>query len=53
MGITQNTLKKRMEQHFQYVAQKVQYNKHSDTFVAQFGKHFDQKPTPQQCLEIM
>ena len=45
--------KKIMEQHFQDVAQKVQYDKNSDTFAAHFAHHFDQKPTPQQCHEIM
>ena len=42
-----------MEQHFQDVDQKVQYDKNADTFVACPGQHFDQKPTPQQCREIM
>ena len=41
-----------MEQHFQDIAQKVQHDKHSDTFAAHFETHFDQKPTPQQCREI-
>ena len=41
-----------MEQHFQDVAQKVQHNKNSDTFVAHFNQHFNQKPTRQQCREI-
>ena len=41
-----------MEQHFQYVAQKVHHDKNSDTFVAHFAQYFDQKPTPQQCCEI-
>ena len=42
-----------MEQHFQDVAQKVQRDKNSDTFAAHFAQHFEQKPTPQQCREIM
>ena len=50
---TQNTLKKRMEQHFQDVAQKVANNKSSDSFAAHFAKHFTQKPSPQECREIM
>ena len=45
--------KKRMEQHFQEVAQKLQCDKNSDTFAAHFAQHFYQKPTPQQCHEIM
>ena len=52
MGNTQNTLKI-MEQHFQDVAQKVQYDTNSDTFAAHFAHRFDQKPNPQQCREIM
>ena len=42
-----------MEQHFQDVAQKVQHDKNSDTFAAHLNQHFDQKPNPQQCREIM
>ena len=42
-----------MEQHFQYIAQKVQQDKHYDTFAAHFATHFDQKPTPQQCRKTM
>ena len=42
-----------MEQHFQDVAQKVQRDKNSNTFAAHFAHHFDQKPTLQQCREIM
>ena len=42
-----------MEQHFQDVAQKVANNKNSDSFAAHFAKHFTQKPSPQQCREIM
>ena len=45
--------KKRMEQHFQDMAKKVQHDKNSDTFVAHFAHHFDQKLTRQQCREIM
>ena len=44
---TKNTLKNRMEKHFQDVDQKVQYDKNSDNFAAYFDHHFDQKPTPQ------
>ena len=50
---TQNTLKKRMGQYFQDVAQKVQHDKNSVTFAAHFAQHFNQKPTPQKCREIM
>ena len=53
VGNTQKTLKKIIEQHFQDVAPKVQHDKNSDTFVAQFTHRFDQKPAPQQCREIM
>ena len=42
-----------MEQHFQDVDQKLQYDKNSDTFAAYFAQHFNQKPTPQQCCEII
>ena len=42
-----------MEQHFQDIAQKVANNKNSDSFAAHFGKHFMQKPSPQQCRKIM
>ena len=52
-GNTQNTFKKRMEQHFQDIAQKVQHDKNSDTFAAHFATHSDQKPTPQKCRETM
>ena len=51
--ITQNTLKKRTEQHFHDVSQKLQHNKTLDTFAAHFDQHFDQNPTPKQCHEIM
>ena len=44
--------KKRTERHYQDVAQKVQHDKNSDTFAAHFARHFDRKPTPQQCREI-
>ena len=47
LGNTQNALKKRMEQHFQDVAQKVHHDKNSDTFGAHFAQHFDQKLTSQ------
>ena len=53
VGNTQNTVKKRMEQHFQDVAQKVANDKNSDSFAAHFAKHFTQKSSPQQCREIM
>ena len=53
VGNTQNTFKKRMEQIFQDIAQKVQHDKNSDTFADHFATHFDQKPTPQQCRETM
>ena len=42
-----------MEQHFQDVAQKVANDNNSDSFAAPFAKHFTQKPSPQQCREIM
>ena len=45
--------KKRMEQHFQDVAQKVVNNKNLDSFAAHFAKHFTQKRSPQECREIM
>ena len=45
--------KKRMEQHFQDVAQKVVNNKNLDSFAAHFAKHFTQKPSPQECRKIM
>ena len=44
---------KKREQQFQDVDQKLQYDKKSDTSTAHFAQHFDQKPTPQQCHEIM
>ena len=53
VGNTQNTPKKRRQQNFQDVAQKVQHDKNPDSFAAHFAQHFNQKPTPQQCLEIM
>ena len=52
MENTQNN-KNRMEQHFQDVAQKVHHDKNPDTFAAHLSQPFNQKPTPQQCLEIM
>ena len=42
-----------MEKRLQDVAQTLQYDKKSDTFTAHFVQYFDQKPTPQQCSEIM
>ena len=44
---------KKMEQHFQDVAQKFVNNKNSDSFAAHFAKHFTQKPSPQECRKIM
>ena len=44
---------KKMEQHFQDVAQEVANNKNSNSFAAHFAKHFTQKPSPQECREIM
>ena len=45
--------KKRREQHFQDVPQKViQYN-NSDLFTDHFAKQFTQKTNPQKCREIM
>ena len=45
--------KKRMEQHFKDVAQKVANNKNSESFAAHCAKHFTQKPSPQECRKIM
>ena len=45
--------KKRMEQYFQDVGQKIQHNKNSNTFTAHFAQYFNQNLTPQQCCEIM
>ena len=42
-----------MEQHFHDVAQKVANNKNSEYFADHFAKQFTQKPSPQQCREIM
>ena len=53
VGNTQNTLKKRMGKNFQDVAPKVQHDKNSDIFAAHFAQHFDPKPTPKQCREIL
>ena len=44
---------KKMEQHFQDLAQKVENNKNSEYFAAHFAKNFTQKPSPQECREIM
>ena len=52
-GNTQNTLKKRMEQHFQDVAQKVVNNKNLVSFTNHFAKQFTQKPSPQECRKTM
>ena len=38
-----NNLKRRMEEHFRDVAQKVQYNKKPGNFSDNFAQHFDQK----------
>ena len=42
-----------MEQYLQDVAQKVANDKNSDSIAAHFAKYFTQKPSPQQCREIM
>ena len=42
-----------MEQHFQCVDQKVQYDKNSDNVAAHFAQYFNQNPNPQQCREII
>ena len=52
VGNTQNALKS-MEQYFQDVAQKFTNDKNSDSFTAHFTKHFTQKPSPQQCRNII
>ena len=41
-----------MEQDCQYVAEKLQYDKNSDTFAGHFAQNFDQKLTPQQFHKI-
>ena len=46
IGNTQNTLK-RMEQHFQDVAQKFMIYKNSYSFAAHYAKHLTQKPSAQ------
>ena len=51
MWETLKTPFKKMEQHFQDMAQKVQHDKKSDTFAPHFAQNFDQKPTPQQFCE--
>ena len=50
---TQDTIKNRIEQHFQDLAQKLQYDKNSDNFVAHLAQHFDQKLSPKRCQEII
>ena len=45
--------KKRMEQHFQDVAQKVAHNENSEYFDAHFTNYFTQKTSPQQWREII
>ena len=42
-----------MEKNFQDVEQKLHHDKNSDSFADHFAQHFKQKPTPQQCREIM
>ena len=42
-----------MKQHFQYVAQNFTNNKNSDSFSSYLAKTFTQKPSLQQCHEIM
>ena len=42
-----------MEQHLQNMAQKLIQVKNSDSFYANFAKHFTQEHIPQQFLEIM
>ena len=42
-----------MEQYFQDVDQKFMNNKNSGSFNAYFAEHFTQKPSPQQCRDIM
>ena len=41
-----------MKQNFQYVTQKEMHNKSSDSFAADFDKHFTQKLSQQQCRNI-
>ena len=43
---TQDNLKKRMEQHFQDVAQKVMNDKNSESLAAHFDNNFAKKPSP-------
>ena len=45
--------KKRMEQHFQDIAQKVENNKITYSSSAHFAEHFTRKPSPKECREIM
>ena len=42
-----------MEQHFQDVAEKVVNYNNLDSFADHLAKHLTQKPSPQQCREIM
>ena len=46
-------IQKNVEQHFQDVAQKVIHDKNLDSFDDHFAIHFTQKPSLQQCYEIM
>ena len=41
-----------MEQHFQDGDQKLQYNKHLDTFSAHFYQHFNQKKTHNNIAKV-
>ena len=51
VGNNQNTQK--TEQDFQYAAQKVINDANLYYFAAHFTKIFTQKPSPQQCRDIM
>ena len=42
-----------MEQNFQYLAQNIMHNNNLDSFAAHFAKTLTQKPSPQQCYNIM
>ena len=53
IGNTQQTLKSRMNAHFNDVQKLVQDGKLSDTFACHFAQHFSQKPSPQQQRNIM
>ena len=49
---TQNTLKKRMEQHLKYLDQKVKYNKNPGTVAAYFDQHFNQNRPHNSVLKL-